>query len=266
MPTLDDLPPHRGKKLLWRFAHLGVHGVEKRVREEAGRPCLRRRAPVVPPTAVLGDDGRAHLVRDGQVLCAQSKTETEHGWDHQLSYDWWEGEGGPKERTGIAAPDGFHYASDQVAWSVRLTGCRVELLDVPPEQRCFGGPYETMHHWGPRPARTAIVRRLRTPLVEALGPYCHLCGTYPGSMVDHDHVTGLVRGLLCALCNRALEECPHVDGCPKAEYMDRPPAAHLGLVYPASAQWKPKASTRAQKLEELGFDPFEVWPPPLWCR
>ncbi|MEU9230315.1 endonuclease domain-containing protein [Streptomyces massasporeus] len=42
---------------------------------------------------------------------------------------------------------------------------------------------------------------MRTALVDAIGPDCHLCGLYPGAMVDHDHETGLVRGLLCVRCS-----------------------------------------------------------------
>ncbi|WP_373309486.1 endonuclease domain-containing protein [Streptomyces olivaceoviridis] len=57
-----------------------------------------------------------------------------------------------------------------------------------------------MHLWPPPPARTPSLRRLRAALVDALGADCHLCGLYPGAMVDHDHQTGQVRGLLCAFC------------------------------------------------------------------
>ncbi|WP_256339898.1 MULTISPECIES: hypothetical protein [unclassified Streptomyces] len=44
---------------------------------------------------------------------------------------------------------------------------------------------------------------------------------------------------------------------PRAEYMAAPPAAGLRLLYPASMQWRPKESARRDKIELLGFDPFE---------
>lgn len=260
---LDDLPPYRRAKLLWHYAHFGVGGVEQLVRDSVGIPCLPRPGePRSAPTAVLGDDGRAHLISNGRMLCAE--TETERGWEHHEYCDWLEGESGPQDRGRGATPAGFRYESAQTVWFVRPTGQPMDPLAVLPTQRCHGARHRTLHHWAPTPAKTATVRRFRAALVEALGPYCHLCTVHPGSMVDHDHETGLVRGLLCALCNRSLEQCPHVSGCPKSDYMARPPAARLGLMYPSHLEWKPKESTRVEKIELLGFDPFENWGSSAW--
>lgn len=222
MPTLDELPPYRRARLLWEYAHFGVYGVEQMV-QEATEACHIPARDRPRPHAVLGDDGLYHLADGIAVICAP------------------------------------HHGAAEPA----LSGDEIDLGNVPHEKQCrqYGKEY-SLHHWPPRPARTAAVRRMRAALVEALGPYCHLCGVYPGAMVDHDHETGLVRGLLCPLCNRSLEHCPHVDGCPKAEYMDHPPAGPLGLTYPKHLEWKPTGSTRSQKVELLGFDPFTVWPPP----
>ena len=44
-------------------------------------------------------------------------------------------------------------------------------------------------------------------LLEAQGGGCAICGATPKTRrlhVDHDHATGMVRGLLCHRCNRAL--------------------------------------------------------------
>lgn len=52
-------------------------------------------------------------------------------------------------------------------------------------------------------------------LIEKQGDACAICGTPPvpgrGLCVDHDHVTGRVRGMLCSRCNRDLDRLiPHV--------------------------------------------------------
>jgi hypothetical protein len=180
--------------------------------------CRVPRGDGTRPRAVLGEDGLYHLAGASGLVCAP------------------------------------HYGTAEPT----LSGEEAGPADVPRKQQCRQyGKDSALHHWPPPPARTAAVRRMRAALTEALGPDCHLCGRYPGAMVDHDHETGLVRGLLCGLCNRSLEHCPHLDGCPKAEYMAHPPAAFLRLSYPKHLEWKPSAARRAQVIGDLGFDPFE---------
>ncbi|AVH55638.1 hypothetical protein C4B68_07420 [Streptomyces dengpaensis] len=253
MPTLDDLPPYRRAKLLWDFAHFGVWGVDQKVREAVGKPChVNGPVPDPPRVAVLGDDGRFHLMSGDQMHC--SKKPFDQGWEHRQYCSWSASDTG----TAPVGDPGQSQTLDH-RWFVNAEGEGVPLESVSAEQHCAGGGYGGFHFWPPPPAKTAVVRRLRAALVEALGPDCHLCGALPGAMVDHDYSTGMVRGLLCRLCNRTVEECPHVDGCPKAEYMNNPPAAHLALAYPPYLAYEPKESTRKRKIELLGFDPLAEW-------
>ncbi|WP_229886611.1 endonuclease domain-containing protein [Streptomyces griseoflavus] len=261
MATLDELPPYRRAQLVWRWAHQGLAYVEGLVRNAEKQPCHLPSAPPGPPgqtLAVPGDDGRFHLEQAGQLLCGE--TETADGWSHHQHCGWIERERGPEEWMGgrLDDPDAVTWGSLVVEWTVRPTGPGVDPGIVERPDRCHGGRYELLHLWPPRPARTASVRRLRAALVAELGPDCHLCGLYPGAMVDHDHQTGQVRGLLCAFCNRVLEECPHLTDCPRADYLLSPPAAGLNLRYPASQE-----ATRQRKIELLGFDPFEGLHPAL---
>lgn len=54
---------------------------------------------------------------------------------------------------------------------------------------------------------------------------CAVCGYRASLVTDHDHETGLVRGLLCRNCNAAE---PHDDGLFE-KYRDRSPASILGV-------------------------------------
>ena len=41
-------------------------------------------------------------------------------------------------------------------------------------------------------------------LVEILGPTCGICKRRQASVIDHDHATGCVRGILCNRCNNII--------------------------------------------------------------
>ena len=74
-------------------------------------------------------------------------------------------------------------------------------------------------------------------LVAAQGEGCAICGSAtPGAnnerfAIDHDHVTGVVRGLLCAHCNMGIGQLgDSVERLRAAiAYLENPPCASLGL-------------------------------------
>jgi hypothetical protein len=208
--TLDELPEHRREALLWRFAlELDYDGMDDLVRERSQRPCrVARLAGLAAPdstglesaaVAVLGDDGRYHLRTGDRLVCA---TRGRHraaagGYPHKQWCYWWVGDTGEYR---IQAPPGVAYEprrhrSRTVSWVVRLTGQTQPLALVAPGERC-----REEGTWQAWPAHLTVATplgRVRLVLVEALGDGCHACRWWPGTMVDHDHFTGLVRGLLC---------------------------------------------------------------------
>lgn len=74
-------------------------------------------------------------------------------------------------------------------------------------------------------------------LYEAQGGRCAICRQTRRQRlsVDHDHKTGLVRGLLCRLCNGRLLTAARDDQTvlrAAADYLDNPPAVkHIGKRY-----------------------------------
>lgn len=123
----------------------------------------------------------------------------------------------------------------------------------------------TGNDWGtPGPFKTVSRQRLYNILVEQFGPMCTVCRRRYGSKVDHDHITGMVRGLVCGDCNHTVEFCLHPDSaaCHTARYLNEPPAARLQLRYPARHKEK---SLDVVREAILGFDIFDrdVWPSPV---
>lgn len=78
---------------------------------------------------------------------------------------------------------------------------------------------------------------------------CAVCGFRDPRMIrDHDHDTGLVRGLLCRSCNG---QEPHDDGL-FGKYRDRPPTTILGIqlrYYDARHGWREPRALIQRRLD-----------------
>ncbi|PPK63332.1 recombination endonuclease VII [Actinokineospora auranticolor] len=93
--------------------------------------------------------------------------------------------------------------------------------------------------------------------MDLAGSACHACGRDFGTVVDHDHFTGAVRGLLCTHCNNNIDKCPHLSACRWADYLNSPPAEHLGIRHPDATKAR---SWSKDRIELMGFDPFPKGP------
>lgn len=146
----------------------------------------------------------------------------------------------------------------QVRWTAGLLGDPVDPSTVAPSRRCaFVGGRSV---WPPYSGDDRL-SRIRRTLIDVAGPLCHACGRTIGIVVDHDHFTGMCRGLVCWDCNIWVDICPHLHGCPWASYLNHPPALHLQLHYPHAA--RDRTVNRA-RIEYFGIDPFP--PTRAWVR
>ncbi|WP_203935537.1 endonuclease domain-containing protein [Planosporangium mesophilum] len=261
---IEDLPVHRREALLWRYAlDLDYDGVDDLVREAADIPCRWDWGPdaiAEECVAVVGDDGRYHLVVNGEPQCAVERERGDpagavrHG---QWCY-WWTD--GARYRVqappGSWGPDGLICGEQghlDVSWLVTLTDAVADPALVPVRRRCVDTT--ARGHWPGYQGSDTPLGRQRAQLAAALGPRCHACRLRPGTDVDHDHFTGLVRGLLCEHCNSHVDKCVHVSGCPWADYLNDPPAAYLRLRY-AKPERVGRDMQTAARIEYLGFDPL----------
>ncbi|MBF6328476.1 hypothetical protein IU452_08080 [Nocardia transvalensis] len=190
--------------------------------------------------AVLGTDGRYHLRLGERLVCAERYV---RGRDepaitglttHREDYHWWT-DGTRFQEWAPRLPDGT-YDHDKVQWwecydwPVELTTTVCRPGDVPWVQRCSTA--ESRVWWPEHKDPSGPIGQLFRQLSNEFGRTCHACRYAPAMVVDHDHQTGFVRGLLCRRCNNGVDSCLHVSGCRWADYLNKPPAERLQLVYP----------------------------------
>lgn len=260
---LDELPEHRREHLLWRHAlELDYDGVQDLVLEQAQWPCTwdwgntPDRLP--DAVAVLGDDGRWHLRLDDVLICGADSRRPRgvaRGlFAHEQGCHWWtDGARYRVQAPIVGGPEGPKLAAGgtgrTVRWTFALTSTVSPPEAVPPDERCPCAGVQLV--WPAYHTPATPLGRIRIQLAAQFGGGCHACRRGLAAAVDHDHRTGLVRGLLCRNCNSRVDSCPHLSGCPWADYLNNPPAAPLKLRYPRPR--KPASAGYRARAEYLGF-------------
>lgn len=225
MVRLQDLSIERRRNYLWHrtgFLDLyepgGEHPAARILRGEwaLGTEFEGRRCQV----------GRGYRTRaEHAVRIRPTKTYRDLPDDHPL-FNTWHVAGGEEV---LCCP---YWAGGNRA---RIISAPVDLMSVAPADRCRwarGDWPPCLLPWGY--ARSDGKKRvpLLLQLVHEFGGMCVLCHRSWATSIDHDHLTGMVRGLLCTWCNTWVDGCPHPRDCAYAEYLNEPPARQLGLVYP----------------------------------
>ncbi|MFJ4680558.1 hypothetical protein [Kitasatospora sp. NPDC088783] len=81
---------------------------------------------------------------------------------------------------------------------------------------------------------------------------CHLCGDSLAQDLDYDRATLALRGVLCHYCSSHVDTCPHPDGCYRADYLNSPPAAGLGLRYNAGGNRRDRTPRGIRRPHDQG--------------
>ena len=104
------------------------------------------------------------------------------------------------------------------------------------------------HEWPlpERPAEQLDEVRARAWLAQWQARRCAGCGDQGDLVVDHDHHTGMVRGLLCKSCNTREPHAPLESAL--GRYRTRPPVLLLGLR--AWPYWSPFAKEASQPVAQ----------------
>ena len=258
MASLADLPEHRRNNLLLRYERrYDYYDLDDLVLESSQQPCQWDGGP--PPitgklVAFPGDDGRYHLCADGTPKCTGlfSPMPEEGGYLHQQMCGWVsDGISYRAQPPRGASMDAWPYACRWVKWMVNLCGDAVGPELVRTRNRCPDS--RARGQWPPYQDAHTPLGRVRAALIAAFGRDCHACRRRVATDVDHDPITGLVRGMLCKPCNTNIESCTHVDGCPWGDYLNNPPASPLQLIYPRLSSARRHYQRR---IASLGIDPY----------
>jgi hypothetical protein len=148
-------------------------------------------------------------------------------------------------------------------WRARNNARRRERYDTDPEVRRKAKEAANKQRETEDPAHRRDLRLRRTygitseqydEMLEAQGGVCAICGRPPKNMplnVDHDHKTGLVRGLICWSCNhRVLGAVRDSIELLRAamEYLVSPPS--IPVIGEVIAPARPKRKRRTKKTKE----------------
>ncbi|MDT0321445.1 endonuclease domain-containing protein [Streptomyces millisiae] len=262
--SLEDLPEHRREVMLWRWAWLyDYDDLDEHVRLDSRRPACRvpdflSRGDWSDALAVGGNDGRYHLRLDRTLLCGDAGPFTDYHLDddpegvpHHRWVHWWT-DGTRYRLTAPRDGDRKGHQNTEVRWTVRLEDEEVAPASVAPQERCPVNAH--MGRWPRYLGSKSKLGRIRAQLVDAFGPLCAGCGNALGLEVDHHHFSGLVRGLLCRYCNNNIDWCPHLAGCPWADYLNNPPAAPLRILHPG--RWRDRRDDQ-RKIDHFGHNPYD---------